>query len=92
MHNSPSPPPRPPPISAYPGPAPLLPRAKADLKQEADPFKRAVLDGRQLALKVSANSVYGFTGGRRAGRGRGRGLQSRRSGASRGGRGRGGGV
>ncbi|KAG8744183.1 DNA-directed DNA polymerase delta [Ceratobasidium sp. 414] len=53
-------------------------RAKADLKNETDPFKRAVLDGRQLALKVctthadyapsslgvkiSANSVYGFTG------------------------------
>ncbi|PIL25090.1 hypothetical protein GSI_12979 [Ganoderma sinense ZZ0214-1] len=37
-------------------------RAKADLKKEADPFKRAVLDGRQLALKISANSVYGFTG------------------------------
>ena len=49
-------------------------RAKADLKKEKDPFKRAVLDGRQLALKVcqltsdvadvqiSANSVYGFTG------------------------------
>jgi DNA polymerase delta subunit 1 len=37
-------------------------RAKADLKREADPFRRAVLDGRQLALKVSANSVYGFTG------------------------------
>ncbi|EJT46496.1 hypothetical protein A1Q1_04928 [Trichosporon asahii var. asahii CBS 2479] len=37
-------------------------RAKADLKVEKDPFKRAVLDGRQLALKISANSVYGFTG------------------------------
>ncbi|KAJ3055861.1 DNA-directed DNA polymerase delta [Rhizophlyctis rosea] len=37
-------------------------RAKNDLKKETDPFKRAVLDGRQLALKVSANSVYGFTG------------------------------
>lgn len=52
-------------------------KAKADLKVEKDPFKRAVLDGRQLALKVSrqviyfdgaqllqisANSVYGFTG------------------------------
>lgn len=37
-------------------------RAKTDLKNEKDPFKRAVLDGRQLALKVSANSVYGFTG------------------------------
>ena len=28
-------------------------RAKADLKKETDPFKRAVLDGRQLALKVT---------------------------------------
>ena len=37
-------------------------RAKKELKAETDPFKRAVLDGRQLALKVSANSVYGFTG------------------------------
>jgi len=27
-------------------------RAKNDLKVEKDPFKRAVLDGRQLALKV----------------------------------------
>uniref|UniRef100_A0A8D2IPF1 DNA polymerase n=1 Tax=Varanus komodoensis TaxID=61221 RepID=A0A8D2IPF1_VARKO len=37
-------------------------RAKEELKRETDPFKRQVLDGRQLALKVSANSVYGFTG------------------------------
>eukprot|EP00730_Choanoeca_flexa_P019669 TRINITY_DN9614_c0_g1_i2.p1 TRINITY_DN9614_c0_g1~~TRINITY_DN9614_c0_g1_i2.p1 ORF type:complete len:1053 (+),score=322.68 TRINITY_DN9614_c0_g1_i2:142-3159(+) len=37
-------------------------RAKKDLKKETDPFKRSVLNGRQLALKVSANSVYGFTG------------------------------
>jgi DNA polymerase delta subunit 1 len=37
-------------------------RAKADLKKATDPLQRAVLDGRQLALKVSANSVYGFTG------------------------------
>ncbi|XP_053690077.1 DNA polymerase delta catalytic subunit [Sabethes cyaneus] len=37
-------------------------RAKADLKVETDSFKRSVLDGRQLALKISANSVYGFTG------------------------------
>lgn len=36
--------------------------AKKDLKEATDPFVRAVLDGRQLALKVSANSVYGFTG------------------------------
>lgn len=27
-------------------------RARAELKLETDPFKRAVLDGRQLALKV----------------------------------------
>lgn len=37
-------------------------RAKADLKKETDPLKKKVLDGRQLALKISANSVYGFTG------------------------------
>lgn len=37
-------------------------RARAELKVEKDPFRRAVLDGRQLALKISANSVYGFTG------------------------------
>lgn len=36
--------------------------AKRDLKNETDPQKKKVLDGRQLALKVSANSVYGFTG------------------------------
>ncbi|CAL5368804.1 unnamed protein product [Camellia sinensis] len=53
-------------------------RAKADLKNKGegaildaeddclaeakDPLVKAVLDGRQLALKISANSVYGFTG------------------------------
>ncbi|ELR25172.1 polymerase (DNA directed), delta 1, catalytic subunit [Acanthamoeba castellanii str. Neff] len=37
-------------------------RAKAEMKKETNPFKQAVLNGRQLALKVSANSVYGFTG------------------------------
>ncbi|XP_022082871.1 DNA polymerase delta catalytic subunit-like [Acanthaster planci] len=37
-------------------------RAKADLKKETDPLRKKVLDGRQLALKLSANSVYGFTG------------------------------
>lgn len=36
--------------------------AKEDLKRETDPFRKTILDGRQLALKVSANSVYGFTG------------------------------
>lgn len=37
-------------------------KAKKDLKEETDEAIRAVLDGRQLALKISANSVYGFTG------------------------------
>lgn len=37
-------------------------RAKAEMKKESDPLRYAVLDGRQLALKISANSVYGFTG------------------------------
>lgn len=37
-------------------------KAKKDLKEANDPSTKAVLDGRQLALKISANSVYGFTG------------------------------
>ena len=37
-------------------------RAKKELAIESDPFKKAVLNGRQLALKISANSVYGITG------------------------------
>ncbi|KAG9781326.1 DNA polymerase delta catalytic subunit [Exophiala dermatitidis] len=37
-------------------------RAKRELAVEKDPFKKAVLNGRQLALKISANSVYGLTG------------------------------
>jgi DNA polymerase delta subunit 1 len=37
-------------------------RAKQMMKEETDPFRQKVLDGRQLALKISANSVYGFTG------------------------------
>uniref|UniRef100_A0A914Y0G7 DNA polymerase n=1 Tax=Panagrolaimus superbus TaxID=310955 RepID=A0A914Y0G7_9BILA len=37
-------------------------RAKNELKDEKDPFRQMVLNGRQLALKISANSVYGFTG------------------------------
>ena len=36
--------------------------AKKELAVETDPFKKAVLNGRQLALKISANSVYGITG------------------------------
>ncbi|CAH8570693.1 DNA polymerase delta catalytic subunit, variant 2 [Schistosoma haematobium] len=37
-------------------------KAKAELAKETDPLRKRVLDGRQLALKISANSVYGFTG------------------------------
>lgn len=36
--------------------------AKKLMAKATDPLKRAVFNGRQLALKVSANSVYGFTG------------------------------
>jgi len=37
-------------------------KAKKELKVETCDFRKRVLDGRQLALKISANSVYGFTG------------------------------
>lgn len=37
-------------------------QARKELAVETDPFKKAVLNGRQLALKISANSVYGLTG------------------------------
>ena len=37
-------------------------RAKKELAVETDSFRKAVLNGRQLALKISANSVYGITG------------------------------
>ena len=37
-------------------------QAKRELAVETDPFKKAVLNGRQLALKITANSVYGLTG------------------------------
>lgn len=37
-------------------------KAKQLLAQEKDPVRKAVYDGRQLALKITANSVYGFTG------------------------------
>lgn len=41
--------------------------AKKELKQETDPELRMSLDARQLALKISANSVYGFTGAAKTG-------------------------
>jgi DNA polymerase delta subunit 1 len=37
-------------------------RAKKLMAAATDKFKQKVYNGRQLALKVSANSVYGFTG------------------------------
>ena len=37
-------------------------KAKKELAVETDSFRKAVLNGRQLALKISANSVYGLTG------------------------------
>ncbi|DBA02210.1 TPA: hypothetical protein N0F65_007620 [Lagenidium giganteum] len=37
-------------------------QAKRDMNAATDPMEKAVQNGRQLALKVSANSVYGFTG------------------------------
>ena len=35
---------------------------KKAMKAVTDPFELALLNGKQLALKVSANSIYGFTG------------------------------
>ena len=37
-------------------------QTKKKMKQEKDPNKKKILDARQLAIKVSANSVYGFFG------------------------------
>ena len=37
-------------------------QAKKDMKNATDDFERDVMNGRQSALKISANSVYGFTG------------------------------
>jgi DNA polymerase delta subunit 1 len=37
-------------------------KAKNEMKHATDPLTHSVLNGRQLALKISANSVYGFTG------------------------------
>ena len=35
---------------------------KKEMNNEKDPFKKQILNGRQLAIKVCCNSVYGFTG------------------------------
>eukprot|EP01064_Diplonema_japonicum_P016355 TRINITY_DN24368_c0_g1_i1.p1 TRINITY_DN24368_c0_g1~~TRINITY_DN24368_c0_g1_i1.p1 ORF type:complete len:1051 (+),score=234.92 TRINITY_DN24368_c0_g1_i1:38-3190(+) len=37
-------------------------KAKRAMAEATDPMEQAVYNGRQLALKISANSVYGFTG------------------------------
>merc|ERR1712187_381239 len=37
-------------------------KAKREMAEATDPLTKSVLNGRQLALKISANSVYGFTG------------------------------
>jgi DNA polymerase delta subunit 1 len=37
-------------------------KAKKEMNAATDVFTQQVLNGRQLALKISANSVYGFTG------------------------------
>lgn len=35
---------------------------KRQMKKESDPGRKAVLNGKQLAIKVSMNSIYGFFG------------------------------
>lgn len=37
-------------------------KAKGELKVEKDPFRKILLEGRQLAFKLTANSLYGQTG------------------------------
>ena len=37
-------------------------RTKAEMKKEKDPFKKSILDGLQLAYKITANSLYGQIG------------------------------
>lgn len=40
---------------------------KKQMKTEEDPFKKALLDGKQLSQKLTMNSSYGFTGAENAG-------------------------
>jgi DNA polymerase elongation subunit (family B) len=37
-------------------------QAKRDMEASTDPFQQQIYNSRQLALKISANSMYGFTG------------------------------
>ncbi|KAJ3042139.1 DNA polymerase delta catalytic subunit [Rhizophlyctis rosea] len=37
-------------------------KVKKQMKEEKDPIMKVILNGRQQALKVSANAIYGFTG------------------------------
>lgn len=37
-------------------------KTKKEMKNEKNPSKYQILDGRQLAFKISANSIYGLTG------------------------------
>jgi len=37
-------------------------QVKKQMAQESDPFQKSLLNGKQLALKLSANAVYGFCG------------------------------
>jgi DNA polymerase delta subunit 1 len=37
------------------------------MKSEKDPFKKEVLNGKQMAQKVTMNSIYGFTGAEKSG-------------------------
>ncbi|GBE60528.1 DNA polymerase delta catalytic subunit [Babesia ovata] len=42
-------------------------KAKEEMKTCTDPMLKSVLDGRQLALKITTNSVYGYTGASNSG-------------------------